>query len=875
MNFSLCRRLLTAGAVSLGLVGASVGQVQAQSARPVVNIAGPLITVQSNMTSFFAIALDPGTGRAFVSHPDDNKITIYEPTGIATGTVISGITKPTDLLAVDGAVFALVEGGGQIIRIDPVTQQFSVVVSGIPTPRGLGFTTGKLWTVKQTGSGWPDRKLISIDPTTGAQQEFSFTANGSAPEFERMTTSQMHPGVLFGSYGPGISPSGLNRLVIGTGEFQHLHDSVGPIKILGDGSLLGYRTENSSVGSFSPVNVQLGDRRWRPAGGTSAGPVAYDGGTRSVTVANGNVVTMFDSANTASWYRRFTFGATHTIQANGVLVAPNDSRIIVVTQNSAISLPGKVTVSTLAGVGGQSASQATGDMGNSVRLPSSPAFAASTASRAGATPVFPPTLRMNSFTDAVAEPTTGRVFVASGADDLIDVFGPNGMDVGSIASLGNPTHLAVLNGFVYALLANQGSVVRIDPVSLTATTVVTGLVKPTSLSAVAGSLWTIEQHVWPQARLVKVDPVSKTDTRYLLNSFFEGYTKLFRNGIGGDLYGSAFGGPYELNRLQSAPSPSVTASSAFTSAPVSAVVPSRATVLDNGSSGLVHQYDATTMVDSGVTYPGLWPAVSNTPSTLVVTRNGNTLTSYSYGPSAQQLRFATVNNTFTVVAHDFMPSSTTVWAILRNNTSGFHFFSIIFDAQPPALAPVSFDGEFVTAEQIPAVDFGPTQPSTSVVAVSETQPKVASFPEQSTPRISGSTRTATENEVGRAAGSSTNLSAQEPEMSFEPIAPSGSVTSGSVSASPTIQGDSAVLDDASENPLSQPDTSPQISSPAKAVQAPISTAPASTDITSAAVKTPLPASRITSKPPKKSARTKPQPARKRTPSKPFGSKLVK
>lgn len=699
---------------AITLISGSAQSAMGQSARPLVSIPGPLLTVQTNMTSFFALAMDPATGRTFVSHPDDNKITIYEPTGFPTGTTISGVAKPTDIIAVNGVVYALLEGSGQILRIDPVTQLVSVVASGLPTPHGLGFTDGKLWTVKTTGLAWTDRILLSIHPLTAVQQEFTFSSGGLAPELERIATSTLHPGVLFGNFANGFSPGGLNRLVVSTGQFVHLHDTVGRIKFLGDGSLLAVR-EFSNIGSYNPASVQPSDKRWIPTGNT-ASPVAYNGGSRSVAVAYGNVVTIFDAENTALWYRRFTFASSHAIQANGVLVAPDDSRIVVVTQNTALTTDGKVTVSTLAGVGSQSASSAPSVIGNTLRLPSSPASFGASAPRTAATQVFPPAYRLNSYSDSVAEPTSGRVFVASGADNLIDVFGGDGREIGSVTNIANPTRLVTLGGYVYALLANQGSIARIDPNSLTVTTVVTGIVKPSSLAAVAGKLWTLEQPEWPQGKLVEIDPILKIATRHTLPGFTEGYTKLFRSGIGSSLFGSALVGFYELDRVETTSPPSVAASTTGSSfASVAAVVPNRNSVLDNGASGLVRQYVATTMTDSGVTYPGTWPAVSDTPSTLVVTRSGNTMTSYTYGPSPQPLRTITINNTYTVVAHDFMPSSTVVWGVLKNNTTGAHLFSILFDAQPPALAPIENGGELTTAEQIPVIDLDATPTGSQIL----------------------------------------------------------------------------------------------------------------------------------------------------------------
>lgn len=395
-----------------------------------------------------------------------------------------------------------------------------------------------------------------------------------------------------------------------------------------------------------------------------------------------------------------------------------------VTQNSALTTVGKVTVSTLAGVGPESASSAPSVVGNTVRLPSSPANFWASAPRTGATQVFPPPYRMNSYSDSVAEPTSGRIFVASGADNLIDVFGGDGREIGSITNIANPARLVALGGYIYALLANQGSIARIDPNSLTYTTVVTGIVKPSSLAAVGGKLWTLEQPEWPQARLVEVDPVSKTAIRHI-TSFSEGLTRLFPVGIGSSLFGNALSALYELDRIETTPSPSVAASTTdLTFATVGAVVPSRNSVLDNGANGLVRQYVAATMTDSGVTYPGAWPAVSGTPSTLVVTRSNNTMTSYTYGPSPQALRTITISNTYTVVAHDFMPNSTVVWGVLKNNTTGSHLFSVLFDAQPPALSPIENGGDLTTAEQIPVIDLDAT-PTGSQVSSDPVYPSVA------------------------------------------------------------------------------------------------------------------------------------------------------
>jgi hypothetical protein len=111
-----------------------------------------------------------------------------------------------------------------------------------------------------------------------------------------------------------------------------------------------------------------------------------------------------------------------------------------------------------------------------------------------------------------------------------------------------------------------------------------------------------------------------------------------------------------------------------------------------------------------------------------VTRSNNTMTSYTYGPSPQALRTITINTTYTVVAHDFMPNSTVVWGVLKNNTTGAHLFSVLFDAQPPVLAPMEYAGDLTTAEQISVIGFDATEPGPQILTGSVSPPAAKTDP---------------------------------------------------------------------------------------------------------------------------------------------------
>jgi hypothetical protein len=201
--------------------------------------------------------------------------------------------------------------------------------------------------------------------------------------------------------------------------------------------------------------------------------------------------------------------------------------------------------------------------------------------------------------------------------------------------------------------------------------------------------------------------------------------KLFRNAFGTNLYGSDLivNG---LNRLNVSTNPPTLGVAVPSSAFVGAVLPSKGTVLDDGSSGIVHQYDAISMVDTGINYPGIRPAVSQSVNPIVVTSAGNMLTAYPYGNSGQILRTFTVSSAYSLVAYNFAPNSSMVWAILRQNSTGYHLFGQLFDAQQSAALIMPAEAQNIGPEEIAVTSYEIA--SSSAVSGDAPSPLQASSP---------------------------------------------------------------------------------------------------------------------------------------------------
>lgn len=109
------------------------------------------------------IAVDPGTGRLFVT--GDDAVVVRTPAGAALAK-ITGIPGAQDLHVAGGAVYATAARGGRIVRIDPVgltvTKSWTAPTTFM---RGLTLHAGRLWTIA-TGSS--SGVLTSIDVATGA-----------------------------------------------------------------------------------------------------------------------------------------------------------------------------------------------------------------------------------------------------------------------------------------------------------------------------------------------------------------------------------------------------------------------------------------------------------------------------------------------------------------------------------------------------------------------------------------------------------------------------------------------------------------------------------------------------------------------------------
>lgn len=161
---SVARRLASVR-VALALAVGVVGGVGPSASAPVGAAGVPGLGLP--LTLARDLVVDDGTGRIFVS--GDDAVVARAPDGTAVGK-IAGIPQAWDLLAVDGAVYALSFRDGKVLRIDPATLAVTKTYA-LPAPQGRFLATyaGKVWTVVP---GRPTDALAAIDPATGAVTTF-------------------------------------------------------------------------------------------------------------------------------------------------------------------------------------------------------------------------------------------------------------------------------------------------------------------------------------------------------------------------------------------------------------------------------------------------------------------------------------------------------------------------------------------------------------------------------------------------------------------------------------------------------------------------------------------------------------------------------
>lgn len=579
--------------------------VQGLSSRPTVAaprnevgaLSGAFKTLTAPLGGVDAFVVDDVNKRVVAASRADNAIISMDFDGNSS-LLATNMADPTALAVGDGNVFALLSGAGQVVHLDPITMAPSTIVSGLVGARGLAYSNGYLYMF--TVEGGIHRILLKINAATGAvATRFPF---GPGSDYDLYAFTEV-PDVLFvKSIG---TTGGLWRFntVDGTGMSN---SSIGSIPaMLADGDLAANDGSSRWI-ARNAATLDLTGRRWsvtEPS--TASGPSATSLASSQLAIALGaaNVIELASPVDTGFRYRRYELLNGVQIAWGRLAMSRDSSKVFAATRyNSAVRfyfLPG-VGVEGGASQVSQPASSARRAAPRANGLGTVRAAAPSAGSPTDAFAGWP----MKDVGD-IEFGTDGLVYVSDPVGDLVNAFSADGSPRSGWRELDGVDSLSELNGTMYGLLRDEGSVVRLRPEG--AVRVARNIPNPSGLTAANAKLFTSysSESVSATASMASVDPQSGTmwlDPPVYGEGFHSYDSLLSEVPIDGNLLGASSFARSSKYKLDSR---SFTKHSLDLSLPF-AVSPDGDTVI----TGTGLRATASTMIPDGTVFPGSRHAMS-------------------------------------------------------------------------------------------------------------------------------------------------------------------------------------------------------------------------------------------------------------------------
>jgi hypothetical protein len=429
------------------------------------------------------VEVDSVNRRVFVSLPLLNAVEVFSLSATRIGTVT--VASPGQLTLGENSVFVTSKTTGSILRINPVTLEKSTIASGMVSPNALTYQNASLFTIVETGPGWPDRAMVRVNPATGTKSIVNPTGV-SAYDFENFFDPSPQTGELLGS-AVAQSPSGFSRIDLGTNSGTRLHESYSCAAPLDDGEVLIGR--GSEMFALNTKTMQESVRLWTPKENNMIlGCVAANGIAVAVNAASwsnaASTVEVFEQSNPGRRIR--TFSSTNTSVLPGLTRISSDGSLIVVSSKREANLEfyilpgattgGATTASPPPTGGPRRATAAAQVVVNVKREP---------AKNSG----FQAPVAMTAYDDWAVDSVGGHIFIMSRRDGVINVFKTDQTPVAAITNLASPSAILVCNGSVYVALAGTGKVVTINQSSWTVGDVVAGTSRPIRLVCAGGAVY--------------------------------------------------------------------------------------------------------------------------------------------------------------------------------------------------------------------------------------------------------------------------------------------------------------------------------------------------------------------------------------------------
>lgn len=650
------RVVLLAGVL---LIAAQTARVEAGRG-DIVPVSGTVGVLHTSLTGVTAITVDDQNQRVYVASRADNTILALDFLGNRTA-IRTTFAQPSALAVGGGAAFALLSGTGQVVRLDPATLAPTVLASGLVEASGLAYTNGYLYVFSRVTSY--QIRLKRIDAVSAAITDTPVITSDSS--FELYASAQ-HPGIVFGTR-PFISPGGIHRWDLATGELTYRHESPGRMTFLPDGQLLtssGISDQPAGISARDPLTLESSGRLWRMTDPSIVEPVTWASTQSTVALGRESVVQLASITNPAQVYRTYRFLDFTDYWGPRVALTADSSRLFVVGTYNGI-----VDIYAVPGVGASSAPSAPNPAGGSVRG-AAPGAQGANQSRTGAPQVngSPPWV-MKSVTD-IEFAADGAVYVSDPINGVVDQFAPDGTPIHGWRYLGGVESLAELNGALYATVPREGSVARIDATRADAARVATGITGISGLTPANGKLWTTYYRQLYTSKVASVDPGTGTVWRQpdvYGNGFYWEAVSLAEQPVAGHLLGYWPYGPlrFNFNSLSFV-------QDQLSLSPPFAVSPDGLTVIDGDGKRLT----TTPFAPDGFVFPGSGHTISGANASgrkLVAARSntlGISLVVYDETNPGDIVYSEPTLTNYTVGRIEFRPGTTELWVSLTAGTAG-------------------------------------------------------------------------------------------------------------------------------------------------------------------------------------------------------------
>jgi hypothetical protein len=641
------------------------------------------------------IALDDANRRVFVTVEQSNAVQVFGYDGTPSGSV--PLVRAGSMSTGTDGIYAVDEGRGAVVRIDPATLATTTVTAEMPTPRGLTYNGGLLYTVVSTGPLSDDRAIVAIDPTTGSTKLVSEPASPIGRLFENLMDPSPQSGVLFGT-ATGLGPQGLSKLdTKDITSYVHIHNEFACEAALDDGEVLVGRTDEFFAINSDTMSDSF--RRWPSPENTYPASCAAAGGvvaltSRSFETESASAVQVFDQRNPGQLLKSFAFTAG---QLAGPTASTKDGALVLVPMRfgANLELHGlKVTTDFFPRVPPvdlepiMTAPTPVFDPTVPPTIPVAPnptsrnrAPSSGTVStikgRIGA-PLDPVLAKLATVDDWMIAPDGRHVLALSTKQGRVVVFDANGAVVASIDQLAQPSAMTVCNGVPSIALFGSSEIVSLGPslsspqisfstvprvrsLSCVGSTVYAFSAPPRANSGQAASIWTL---INPK-KSMSFPTTEATFARYGL------FDNLIAN------VGNNFGRYDPLTLREFTPIDNY-----YPAGPLRPAQPLHATA--DGSKFLDYagrQFDVGTLRPTGLQFPGSNVVISETTPAYVATRptGANNILILAGDDPKQVFRQLTISPSFTLLDVEFVPKTNTMFALVRRSFDHEYFVRALPD----------------------------------------------------------------------------------------------------------------------------------------------------------------------------------------------------